>query len=291
MTLACWPRVCVLALFAIATTAGAGETSEPGPSTSTSAQSAACAAMLAVPNAPTTMASILRADVTSSLDAARPIAAAPVELLVALSLSGGGYRAMLFHVGTLRRLNDAGLLARLSVVSSVSGGSVVSAYLAYRWRDLTFDDAGRATNFVDVVELPLRELASSTLDIPSVLTGLLPFTSAADRQVAHFDERLFRGAPLSAIAPGGGERSDASRPRPLFIINATSLQTGELWQFRAKVMGGPIIGWTMTDGVRLAQATAASSGFPPFLSPLVLMPSSAADGISARACGRRRAVP
>lgn len=56
-----------------------------------------------------------------------------------LSLSGGGYGAMLFHIGTLRRLNDAGLLSRLSVISSVSGGSVAAAYPAYLWNDLVFE--------------------------------------------------------------------------------------------------------------------------------------------------------
>ena len=42
---------------------------------------------------------------------------------VALCLSGGGYRAMLFHLGALWRLNDAGLLRGLVRISSVSGGS------------------------------------------------------------------------------------------------------------------------------------------------------------------------
>ena len=40
----------------------------------------------------------------------------------ALCLSGGGYRAMLFHAGVLWRLNDAGLLPSLRRVSSVRAG-------------------------------------------------------------------------------------------------------------------------------------------------------------------------
>lgn len=39
----------------------------------------------------------------------------------ALCLSGGGYRAMLFHLGVLWRFNEAGWLPRLDRVSSVSG--------------------------------------------------------------------------------------------------------------------------------------------------------------------------
>jgi NTE family protein len=226
-----------------------------------------CAAMLSIPVEPTTRAFID--------DPSAPGGKAERAMLMSLTLSGGGYRAMLFHVGTLMRLNDAGMLPRLAVVSSVSGGSVASAYLAYRWPDLTFDAEDRAKNFAEVIERPLRSMAATTLDIPSVVAGLLPFTSAAERQVEKFDEHLFHGARLADIAPGGG--MGTARPRPLFILNATSLQTGELWQFRAQAMGGPITGWTTPGETLLSQAVAASSGFPPLLSPMVLTPAGAGD--------------
>src|SRR5215470_5372477 len=58
-----------------------------------------------------------------------PPAAGP-QPCVALCLSGGGYRAMLFHVGVLWRLNELGWLARLDRVSSVSGGSITAGVLA-----------------------------------------------------------------------------------------------------------------------------------------------------------------
>ena len=45
---------------------------------------------------------------------------------IALCLSGGGYRAMLFHVGVLWRLVDSGVLAEVDRVSSVSGGSITA---------------------------------------------------------------------------------------------------------------------------------------------------------------------
>lgn len=45
-----------------------------------------------------------------------------------LCLSGGGYRAMLFHVGSLWRLNQAGFLPKLNRVSSVSGGSITAGF-------------------------------------------------------------------------------------------------------------------------------------------------------------------
>jgi len=50
----------------------------------------------------------------------------------ALCLSGGGYRAALFHLGVCRRLNELGLLAKFNAISAVSGGSIFAAHLACR---------------------------------------------------------------------------------------------------------------------------------------------------------------
>ena len=44
----------------------------------------------------------------------------------ALCLSGGGYRAMVFHIGTLWRLYGVGLLGGIKRISSVSGGSITA---------------------------------------------------------------------------------------------------------------------------------------------------------------------
>lgn len=69
---------------------------------------------------------------------------APVEFLnaaeatrapepgLALCLSGGGYRAMLFHVGALWRLYELGLLKPMKRISSVSGGSITAGVLGLR---------------------------------------------------------------------------------------------------------------------------------------------------------------
>ena len=46
---------------------------------------------------------------------------------VGLCLSGGGYRAMLFHAGSLARLNEAGWLPKLTRVTSVSALPIVHA--------------------------------------------------------------------------------------------------------------------------------------------------------------------
>jgi NTE family protein len=43
----------------------------------------------------------------------------PLEPTSALCLSGGGYRAMVFHIGVLWRLYETGLLKNIKRISSV----------------------------------------------------------------------------------------------------------------------------------------------------------------------------
>ena len=47
---------------------------------------------------------------------------------IGLALSGGGYRAAAYHVGTLRTLHKLGILEKVDVISSVSGGSITAAF-------------------------------------------------------------------------------------------------------------------------------------------------------------------
>ena len=57
---------------------------------------------------------------------------------MALCLSGGGYRAMVFHIGALWRLYESGLLGEIKRISSVSGGSISAGLLGLKWRELSF---------------------------------------------------------------------------------------------------------------------------------------------------------
>jgi NTE family protein len=70
---------------------------------------------------------------------------------IALCLSGGGFRAMLFHVGCLWRLNEMGMLPKLDRISSVSGGSITAGVLGSNWKDLEFDRNGVAQQFDELL--------------------------------------------------------------------------------------------------------------------------------------------
>ena len=94
---------------------------------------------------------------------------------VALCLSGGGYRAMLFHVGVVWRLHEAGWLQKLDRVSSVSGGSITAGALALAWPRLAAE--GLESTFV----APVRELAGRTVDATSVIAGALTSDTISER--------------------------------------------------------------------------------------------------------------
>ena len=117
-----------------------------------------------------------------------------LELDLGLCLSGGGFRAMLFHAGALSRLNEAGYLPRLDRVSSVSGGSITAGMLALSWAELDFTAEGVAPNFAELVLEPLRRFASRTVDVPAVLMGLLLPGFTVNGRLANSYRRLSAGA-------------------------------------------------------------------------------------------------
>jgi NTE family protein len=175
----------------------------------------------------------------------------------ALCLSGGGYRAMLFHVGVLWRLNDAGMLPDLDRVSSVSGGSITAAVLGLGWDSLDFDDDGVAREFGERVVDPVRRMAGTGIDVSAVLTGLgLPFVSISDRVIKAYKRHLFGKATLQDLPD-----------RPRFVINATNLESGVLMRFSKPYLADYRVGQVRDPDLPLAVAVAASSAFPPVLSP------------------------
>lgn len=174
----------------------------------------------------------------------------------ALCLSGGGYRAMLFHVGVLWRLYEAGLLKNIERISSVSGGSITAGVLALAWRKLSFDPDRAMADFVPLVVAPIRSLADVTIDADAILFGSLLPGRISDRVAKAYDEYLFRGATLQKLP-------DA----PRFVINATNVQSGALWRFMKPYMRDYLVGEVKSPDVKLSAAVAASSAFPPALSP------------------------
>jgi NTE family protein len=184
-----------------------------------------------------------------------------VESGIGIALSGGGFRAMLFHGGALLRLNELGLLSRASRISSVSGGSIAAALLAKAWPQLGPSPQGIFQKLRQEFLQPLVRFSQSKIDVVDSLTGTLPWTSAAQEVAKSFESLM------------GPDTLQALPDTPRFVLCATNLQTGVLWRFSKPYAGDYVVGRISNPTFKLAQAAAASSAFPPVLSPLVLEPS------------------
>lgn len=114
-------------------------------------------------------------------------------------------------------------------------------------------------SFVDLVAGPVMRLASKTIDRGAVLGGVFLPGTVSQRVADVYDEVLFEGATLQDLPD-----------EPRFVINATNLETGSLWRFSKPYMRDWRVGSIKRPMLRLADAVAASSAFPPVLSPYVL---------------------
>jgi NTE family protein len=180
---------------------------------------------------------------------------------IALCLSGGGYRAMLFHLGALWRMNEAGYLPRLDRISSVSGGSMTSGALALAWDRLEFDANGVAGRFQEALVEPLRKVAGKTIDLWAMVLGILLPGSIGNWYARSLKRNLLGRATLQDLPD-----------RPHFIFNATNLHSAVLWRFSKPYMRDYRVGEIKAPQAELATAVAASGAFPPLLSPVTLRP-------------------
>jgi NTE family protein len=179
---------------------------------------------------------------------------------IAIALSGGGFRAMLFHAGAMMRLNEFGILSRVARISSVSGGSIAAGFLACAWKQLgTAGSDGVFAQFQPKYVEPILAFSREKIDIGDILHGLLPWTSAADQVAASYDKALLHNATLQDMPD-----------QPRFVFCATNLQTGVLFRFSKPYAGDYIMGRLDQPKLPLSTAVTASSAFPPFLSPLAL---------------------
>jgi NTE family protein len=193
--------------------------------------------------------------------AANPVASTgrPCDFDLGLCLSGGGYRAMLFHTGALARLNELGWLKKLDAISSVSGGSIAAGLLGAVWDRFAWNN-GVATNFDQVYLRPLIAFSQTTTDFPSILYGVAAPWTTTSRQVAKRYRALF----------GANANLNKLPVRPRFIFCSSNLATGSLFRFSRNYVADYRLGLHRSPDLDLAIAVAASAAFPPALSPLRL---------------------
>lgn len=215
--------------------------------------------------------------------------------VVGLALSGGGARAIAFHLGCLRALHQLGLLQQVAVISSVSGGSVIGA--AFKAHDGSFEDfdkkiqvllrQGLAKTMVRrfFTVLGLRIMAAWLLTgfvasalalvrmVVTLLAWLIPIEIVLLNRLRTLHSPLLRfasrtsllEAALDALMFRGLTLQDLSDQGPELVINATELRTGSAFRFARRESGSWRLGRLMTNDITLAHAVAASAAYPLFL--------------------------
>jgi NTE family protein len=180
---------------------------------------------------------------------------------LALCLSGGGFRAALFHLGALRRLNELGILSAIDTITAVSGGSILAAHLAATIRP--WPAPGESLPDWDVrVATPFRKVTGRNIRTPAIMRRLLPWnwlrSSTGIRALAKICEHFVTSLKLTDLPE-----------RPRFVFCATDMAFGVNWTFDRRRMGDYQVGFTDTTADwPIARAVAASSAFPPVFNPL-----------------------
>jgi NTE family protein len=177
---------------------------------------------------------------------------------VALCLSGGGYRASLFHLGTLRRLNELGILAQVDTVSAVSGGSILAAFVAQHVGE--WPTSGTLPDFDRRIAEPFREFTRKNIRTLWVLRRVV---KPWDSTVAV--ESLVRRYERDLVQLKLGELPQ----RPRFIFSATDMAFGVNWVSERRRVGSYAAGYVEpAPDWPVARAVAASSCFPPAFEPM-----------------------
>ena len=176
---------------------------------------------------------------------------------VALALSGGGFRATLFHLGSLRRLNELGILGKLDAVSSVSGGSMMAACLADAMMSA---GPGTLANFNALAD-KVHALTSCNLRRHVELDKLKPWNwikGLAVLVAEELQDRITR-RPLADLPT-----------TPQFLFCATDMVFGVNWVYTHDCAGDWQAGYTSVDSreIGIAHAAAASACFPPVFAPI-----------------------
>ena len=194
---------------------------------------------------------------------------------IGLALSGGGFRASLFHIGVLAKLAERDALRRVEVLSCVSGGSIIGAHYYLEVRKLLRerpDSDIKREDYIEIVKkieedflngvqtnIRTRVAAEFTTNLKMIFSEHYSRTQRAGEL---YEEEIFsrvkdgegdkprwlnelkitpKGEPLD-FSPKLHNWRRRQAKVPILILNSTALNTGHNWQFTASWMGEPPAG-------------------------------------------------
>lgn len=211
---------------------------------------------------------------------------------IALALSGGGARAMAFHLGCLRALHDLGILQRVSTITAVSGGSVLAGlYCSYPGDFESFEARVREILRQGFVVPALKRILTSLDGLKAVAfaTALLLERSVAiiarlvlkilreSKPGDHWPNSapFLRKASRTTILRNVFSRTfnrcmlaDLRQDRPVLIVIACELRAKAAFYFTRESLHCWRYGSASVEGVELADAVVASAAYPAALPAL-----------------------
>ena len=229
---------------------------------------------------------------------------------IGLALSGGGFRASIFHLGVIRRLEELGIMKYIDSISAVSGGSIIAAYYVIemekrlrRRREELADKPDR----IDEVQLQIfEEIADCffqaldhNLRSRAMVFGVFyhpilfikswwPTFSRSDLMQKEYDRWFYHDETLDQLpavtlphdkAPSEVEKSSLAWTGPTVVLNTTSLLTGERKGFtREPVSGLNELHRVNQNVLKLSRVVGASSGVPGLFPPTTISGDELVDG-------------
>jgi NTE family protein len=177
---------------------------------------------------------------------------------ISLALSGGGFRASVFHLGVLARLARENHLEDVMLLSTVSGGSLCAG-LIYSLNGVKWPGS---QVFREKIEPQARHLLT-TFDMQGSLISRAfgTFWTLLESRAAIVSDLMQKHWNMTA-------RLKELPPEPRWMINTTCYETGKNWRFERFRYGDYLFGYSTDTDLPLSDAVAASAGFPGLIGAL-----------------------
>lgn len=195
--------------------------------------------------------------------------------MIGLALSGGGSRAMAFHLGCLRALHDLELLEKVSVISTISGGSVIGAYYAYTpgksfpefEKDIRgFLRAGFHWKIVFELLKPMNLASGLAAGTCAQVQDVLSWLTKREPEISRFYSRTDAfEAVLQACVFRDLSMTSPRRNNLKVTVGACELRTGTAFRFGDNKSGNWRLGEIEGNELPVSLAVAASAAYPIFL--------------------------
>lgn len=183
------------------------------------------------------------------------------EKNIALVLSGGGIRAMVFHLGVLRYLAERKKIESISKISTVSGGSLIVGFI-FNENKMNWPSSEQYSN--KVYPILRKKLTTRSMQRGILFQLLKPW---------NYRYILSRANLLALeLEQGWGVSYRLSElpSQPEWSINGTTAENGKRFRFKHDTLGDYSIGYASSSDFPLSNALAVSAAFPGGIGPLTI---------------------